>query len=108
MSFETTRLKSLCLVLNEAEATLGTMNAKALTTMIADIEAQENGEEMLAYMNDIAQVGGDDTLKIAFGRECLGTFVPVGKRFQRDSKGRIVWSTVERLKLLAIGGCDGC
>jgi hypothetical protein len=97
----------MCLVLNEAEAALGTVNAKALITMIADIEAQENGEEVLDFMNDIAQTGGGDTLEISFGRDCHAIFVPVGTRFQRGPEERVIWSTVQRLKLLAIEGCDG-
>lgn len=93
-------------MLHEAEAALGTVNAKALVTMIADIEAQEDGEELLSYMNGIAQVG-EDTVEISFGRDCHAVFAPVGKRFQRGAEGGVVWSTVERLKLIALGGRDG-
>lgn len=94
-------------MLNEAEASLGTLNSKALVTIIADIEAQANGEELLSYMNDIAQVSGDDTVEVLFGRDCTAIFAPVGNWFQRGAEGRVVWSTVERLKLLRIEGCDG-
>ena len=94
-------------MLNEAEVALGTLNAKALVTMIADIEAQENGGELLLYTNDITQVGDNDALQISFGHDFHAFFTPVGKRFHRGLDGCILWSTVERLKLLAIEGCHG-
>ena len=107
VSFGTARLKHICLVLSEAEVALGTVNAKELITMIADIEAHEHSEELLNFMNDIAHIGPDDTIEIAFGLGCSASFAPVGQKFQRSPEGRVLWSTVERLKLIEIEGCDG-
>ncbi len=107
MSFETRRLRELCLRQNVAETELGTVNAKGLETVIADIEALENGQELLGLMDGTVHVLEDDTIEISFGLGCSAIFVVAGKRFQEDQVGRVIWSTVRRLKLLAIEGCDG-
>ncbi|WP_431300641.1 hypothetical protein [Tabrizicola sp. BL-A-41-H6] len=88
--------------MNEAETALGPLNAKELITIIADIEAQENAEEMLVFMDSIAQIADGQTLVVSFGSHCHARFVPVGTRFQRGGADHVVWSTVERLKLIAI------
>lgn len=93
--------------MSEAEAALGTVNAKALVTAIADIEAQENGSDLLGYMSDTANFNADDTLTIFFGTECAATFTVAARRFQRDHEERVIWSSVSRLKLIAIEGCNG-
>lgn len=108
VSFGTAHLKEMCLVLSEAEVALGTVNAKALVSIIADIEAHENAEEMLDFMDGTVQVKDDDTLEIVFGSNYCAHLVPVGMRFQRSDSGQIIWSTVERLKVTAIGECDAC
>lgn len=108
VSFGTTRLKEICLVLSEAEVALGTVNAKALVSIIADIEAHQNAEEMLDFMDGIVQVKGNDTLEISLGSNYYVVLVPVGIRFQRGNDGQVIWHTVERLKVTAIGECDAC
>lgn len=108
VSFGTACLKKICLVLSEAEVALGTVNAKALVSIIADIEAHENAEEMLDFMNGTVQVKDDDTLEIAFGSNYCAHLVPVGVRFQRSDDGQIIWSSVERLKVTTIGECNAC
>jgi len=108
VSFGTARLKEICLVLSEAEVALGTVNAKALVSIIADIEAHENAEEMLDFMDGTVQVKDDDNLEVVFGSNYCAHLVPVGVRFQRSENGQIIWSTVERLKVSAIGECDAC
>lgn len=107
MSFETSRLKALCLVSHEAEAELGDVNAKELVMMLADIEAQGNGQELLDFMGDFAQVKDCDRLEVSFGRGCCALFAAVGKLFQRDAEGNVTWSTVRRLKLLSVEKCNG-
>ena len=77
-------------------------------SIIADIEAHENAEEMLDLMDGTVQVKGDDTLEIVFGSNYCAHLVPVGMRFQRSVNGQIIWSSVERLKVTAIGECDAC
>ena len=108
VSFGTARLKEICLVLSEAEVALGTVNAKALVSIIADIEAHENAEEMLDFMDGIVLAKGNDTIEISFGGNYCAHLVPVGIRFQRCNNGLAIWSTVERLKVTAIGECDAC
>jgi len=95
-------------VLSEAEVALGTVNAKALVSIIADIEAHQNAEEMLDFMDGIVQVKGNDTLEISLGSNYYVVLVPVGIRFQRGNDGQVIWHTVERLKVTAIGECDAC
>lgn len=108
VSFGTARLKEICLVLSEAELALGTVNAKALVSVIADIEAHENAEEMMDFMDGIVQANDNDTLEIAFGSNYCAQLIPVGTRFQRSGSGQVIWSSVERLKVTAIGECDAC
>lgn len=108
ISFGTARLKGICLVLSEAEVALGTVNAKALVSIIADIEAHENAEDMLDFMGDMVQERGDHTLEISLGGNFCALLVPVGTRFERNVNGQVIWSTVERLKVTAIGECDAC
>lgn len=95
-------------MLSEAERVLGTVNAKALVSLIADIEAHESAEEMMDFMEGIVQEKNNDTLEISFGRNYCVRLVPVGIRFQRNDNGRVIWSSVERLKITAIGECDAC
>lgn len=95
-------------MLSEAEVALGTVNAKALVSIIADIEAHENAKEMLDFMNGTVQVKDDDTLEVVFASNYCARLVPAGMRFQRSDSGQIIWSTVERLKITAIGECDAC
>lgn len=94
-------------MMSEAEAALGTMNAKALVTMIADIEAQENGGELLEFFGETANLSIDDTIKIAVGADCSATFAATASRFQKDVNGRVVWPSVTRMKVTSIEGCYG-
>lgn len=95
-------------MLSAAEVALGTVSAKALVSIIADIEAHENAEEMIDFMDGIVQAQGNDTLEISLGSKLCAFLVPVGTRFQRGNSGQVIWSTVERLKVTAIGECDAC
>lgn len=95
-------------MLSEAEVALGTVNAKALVSIIADIEAHENAEDMLDFMGDMVQERGDQMLEISLGGNFCALLVPVGTRFGRNVNGQVIWSTVERLKVTAIGECDAC
>lgn len=106
VSFGTARLKEICLVLSEAELALGTVNAMALVSVIADIEAHENAEEMMDYMDGLVRANENETLEIAFGNNYCAQLIPVGTRFQRGDDGQIIWSSVERLKVTAIGECN--
>ena len=106
VSFGTARLREICLLLSEAELALGTVNAKALVSVIADIEAHENAEEMMDYMDGIVRAKDNDTLEIAFGNNYCAELIPVGTRFQRGDDDQIIWSSVERLKVTAIGECN--
>ncbi|MEM6411226.1 MAG: hypothetical protein AAF683_06795 [Pseudomonadota bacterium] len=90
-------------MLCEAELALGTVNAKALVSVIADIEAHENAEEMMDYMDGIVRANENETLEIAFGNNYCAQLMPVGTRFQHSDDGQIIWSSVERLKVTAIG-----
>lgn len=95
-------------MLSKAEVALGTVNAKALVSIIADIEAHENAEDMLDFMDGVVQEEGNDKFMISFGSNYCAHLVPVGIRYQRSSSGQVIWSTVERLKVTAIGECNAC
>ncbi|MEM7683367.1 MAG: hypothetical protein AAF293_00980 [Pseudomonadota bacterium] len=86
--------------MSEAELALGTVNAKALVSVIADIEAHENAEDMMDFMDGIAKAKDGDTLEIALRSNYRAQLVPVGMRFQRTDSGQVIWSSVERLKVI--------
>ena len=62
----------------------------------------ENVCELIAFLDGGAKIGPDDSLSVAIGTDYRATLVVVGKRFARDSHGRVVWASVTRLKLTQI------
>ena len=108
MSFHTQDLQRQCISISEAEKALGRVNSVELFRVIAEIEAQANGQELLAFLGEDALVGEDDTLTISLSADRVSTFIVAGKQFQKDDDGRVRWESVTRLKLMSIEGCHGC
>ena len=91
--------------LEEAEQRFGSALAQALISLIADAEAFDSADEMIAFFGPDAHVGEDNSLSIAIGSDCRAKFVPVGVKFTRDDNGRADWTTVQRLKLVKVSRC---
>lgn len=102
ISFEDDPLHDLCVDLERAEQMFGTVSASALVTFISDAIAFDNVRELMDYLGGDIEISVDDFLFVAIGSDYRATLVVVGTRFNRDPKGRIVWSSVTRLKLVDI------
>ncbi len=102
ISFEDQSLHDACVDLQQAEQLFGTLNASALVTFISDAQAFENAAELIDFRRDEVKILSDDSLSVAIGSHFLATLVVAGRRFGRDGDGRIVWTSVTRLKLVQI------
>lgn len=102
ISFENQVLHDSCVELERAEQLFGSVHAGALVTFLSDAWAFENACELIAFLDGGAKIGPDDSLSVAIGTDYRATLVVVGKRFARDSHGRVVWASVTRLKLTEI------
>ncbi len=102
VSFQTKQLHDCCYVASVAEAQMGSAHGEALRTLIADAEAFETAEELIELRTPDASVDVDDSLYVRIGAEWHARFVAVGQEFSRDEEGRTVWSSVRRLKLVAL------
>ena len=91
-----------CCIATVAEETLGGVHAQALKTLIADAEAVETAAEFLHLRGQYASVDGDDSLLADLGADYRARFVAIGQEFIRDAEGKIIWSSVRRLKLMAL------
>lgn len=105
VSFETAALQQACYVIELAEEQFGAVHAQALIALLADIEAFETGAELIEFLGDDAAVALDDSLSLPIGSDYRAALVAAGARYSRDGSGRVVWSSVTRLKLLKITGC---
>ncbi|WP_156635332.1 hypothetical protein [Methylobacterium sp. Leaf123] len=105
ISFEDDALHDLCVNLERAEHTLGTVSAGALINLISDANAFENAHELIDFLSEDAEISVHDSLIVAIGSDYRATLVVVGTRFGRNADGRIVWASVTRLKLVAISRC---
>jgi hypothetical protein len=71
-------------------------------TFISDAMAFENVSELLDFLGEGVDILSDDSLSVAIGSDYHAILIVVGKRFNRQANGRIVWTSVTRLKLLEI------
>lgn len=106
VSYDTAALQQACSVLEQAEQQYGAVHAQALIALIADVEAFENGAELIDFWNEDLVMTNDDSLLLPVGADYRAALAAVGNRYKRDSDGRVVWSSVSRLKLLAITGSE--
>lgn len=102
ISFEDLPLHDICVDLERAEQLLGSISAAALVNFISDALAFENVGELADFIGDDAKILEDDSLSVAIGSDYQAILVVAGKRFDRDAAGRVVWSSVTRLKLVQI------
>lgn len=102
VSFHNEELHDCCCFASVAEETLGSVHAQALATLIAEAEAVETAAELLVLRDPFALVDADDSLSVDIGADYRARFVAIGKEFNRDEEGKIDWSSVRRLKLVAL------
>lgn len=102
LSFDDQSLHDTCIELKEAEVQFGSLVADALVTFISDALASENAEELFALYGDQIKISVDDSLSVAIGSDYSATIEVVGKRFKSGADDRIIWSSVTRLKLVAM------
>jgi len=102
ISFHDQDLHDTCARLDAAEDRYGSVHAQAIVTFISEAYSSENAEELLGLYGNRAQVGLDDSLSIEISSRYLATLVPVGTRFKKDDGDRVIWNTVNRLKIMQI------
>lgn len=102
ISFEDDALHDCCVDLQRAEQKYGSVHAEALVTFISDAMAFENVSELLDFPGNDLNILPNDSLCVSIGSDYCAILVAVGRRFDRDANGRVVWSTVTRLKLVKI------
>lgn len=102
ISFETHDLHDCCCRIESAEEKFGSIHAQALATLIADAEAFESAAELIDFLGPDANLNQDDSLSVAIGSDYQAKFVAAGVRFARSDEGRVIWSSVQRLKLVEI------
>lgn len=105
VSYETTELQQACFALELAEEQYGTIHAQALIALIADIEAFANAGELADFWGSDMLSVDNDALSLPVGADYQAIFAAVGTRYSRDVEGRAIWTSVTRLKLLAITRC---
>jgi hypothetical protein len=74
--------------------------------LIADVEAFEDASQVIDFFGLATGCHEDDSLFLPIGASYRARFVAVGKRFGCDGDGKVVWSSVKRLKLMEIGGIN--
>lgn len=102
ISFEDESLHDTCIDLSRAEAEYGSLHAAALVTFISDARAFENVQELIDFPGQEIKILEDDSLSVAIGSDYCASLVVVAKRFDRDAMGRVIWSSVTRLKLVTM------
>lgn len=102
ISFEDQPLHDVCVDLARAEQLFGSVSASALVNFISEAMAFENVGELVEFIGDDVEISGDDSLFVGIGSEYRAALVVAGTRFERDADGRVIWSSVTRLKLVQI------
>jgi hypothetical protein len=102
VSFQSEKLHDCCCQASLAEEALGSAHAQDLATLIAEAEAVETADEFLQLRAPLAHITEDDSLLAEVGADYAARFVAAGQEFTRDEEGKIVWSSVRRVKLVTL------
>jgi len=102
ISFQDEALHDTCIELEKAELAFGSLSAAALVTFISEATAFENVQELIALLGDEIKISEDDSLSVSIGSDYRAALVVAAKRFKRDAGGRVIWSSVTRLKLVTM------
>ncbi|WP_055049018.1 hypothetical protein [Devosia sp. A16] len=106
ISFDTEELKQRCCEYAVAEQAYGAANARALFAAISDAEANETVQDWMDLAGDAITIEKHCSLILSFGSELHASLIPVGTRFEKADDGSVKWQTVQRLKLVHIGGAN--
>jgi hypothetical protein len=88
-----------------AEKLLGVFTAELLISMLADIEALDDGNQLMALFGNDAKIAENGSLSIAIGADYSAMFVAVGEKFPRLPDGKPDWTRAQRMKLVEISKC---
>jgi len=102
ITFEGESLHEACVDLHKAEQAYGSIAAASLVTFLSDAQAFETADELIDLFGHDINISVNDSLSVAIGSDYRAALVVVGTRHKVDASGRIVWSSVTRLKLLEI------
>lgn len=100
ISFEDGPLHDTCVELQKAELEYGSLSAAALVTFISEALAFENVEELIGLFGEEIKILPDDSLSLSIGSDYRAALIVAGTRSKRDAEGRVIWSSVTRLKLV--------
>lgn len=106
VSFNSKDVHDCCCDFEIAEANLGSINARALVTILADIEALENAGELLDFFGEDSAYTANEILCVVIGSEYDVKLAAVGNRFVQDEEHRTDWGSVTRLKVVEILKCQ--
>lgn len=102
ITFEGEPLHEICVDLHNAEQAYGSIAAASLVTFLSDALAFETADELIDLLGDEIIILPNDSLSVAIGSDYRAALVVVGTRHKVDAGGRIIWSSVTRLKLLEV------
>jgi hypothetical protein len=102
ISYGTADLKHCCLNRDIAEQRYGRTYADRLVTELADAEAFENVQEWHEILGGNVNINDDDSFEVVIGSSYRATFVSVDQNVALTGERRIVWASVEFVKLIAI------
>jgi len=102
VTYGSPHLEKCCSLSEAAEQEFGPVYADAVLALLADIEAVDEGQSLIDLYGATVTIEPDDSLSVAIGANCFAKFVTVGERVRHDRAGRVIWASVQRLKLTAV------
>ncbi|CDZ25764.1 hypothetical protein G9X64_03960 [Rhizobium sophorae] len=102
ISYDTADLKRCCQKREVAEERFGRTYADRLVSEIADAEAFDYVDEWHQILGGNVTTFADNSFQVVIGSSYMATFVSVDENAAFDVNGRIVWASVEYIKLMSI------
>jgi len=102
VSFEHAEHRAMCAQLDLAEQQLGSVSASELVRVLAEAASVDNVAELLDMLGNDGKILADDSICIAIGADYYIDLIAIGRHVQRDCNQRLIWTSVTRLKLMAI------
>ena len=108
ISFETTKLRTICESSEEADAEFGQEIANRLRTRLADLAAAPSVGELPHGLPAAIRLNGMEAWALRVSEALRIAFVVNHAKHQGGVVGRIEWEKVRRVKLIDIsdGACD--
>lgn len=102
ISFEHAEHHEMCSSLERAEQLLGSVSAGELVRFLSDAAACDNVADLIGLLGDDIKVSGNDSLSVMIGSDYRADLIAMGKHVKHDDDDRVLWTSVIRLKLMAI------